>query len=58
VSLPRSPRPDGGDPRVSERPEATLGYSLIGVPGVVASEIDVLPAKRRDVLEQGGIELS
>ena len=41
----------------SKRSEATLGYSLIGAPDGIADEIDVLPAKREDVLEQGGIEL-
>jgi hypothetical protein len=41
----------------SERSEAPFSYPLIGVPGVIANEIDVLPAKRRDVLEQDGIEL-
>jgi hypothetical protein len=47
----------GGVSRASERSEAAFGYPLIGVPGVIASEIDVFPAKRRDVLEQGGIAL-
>ncbi len=47
----------GGVSGASERSEATLGYPLIGVPGVIAGEVDVLPAKWRDVLEQGGIEL-
>ena len=42
----------------SERSEATFGYPFIGVPAVVASEIDVLPAKRGDVLEKARIELS
>jgi len=46
-----------GVSRASERSEGTLGYPFIGVPGVIAGEIDVLPAKRRDVLEQGRIEL-
>jgi hypothetical protein len=32
------------------RSEATLGYPLIGVPGLIAGEFDVLPAKRGDVL--------
>jgi len=35
-------RTAGGGSRVSERPEAILGYPFIGVPGVIASEIDVL----------------
>lgn len=47
----------GGVSWASEGSEASLGYPLIGVPGVIAREIDVLPAKRRDVLEEGGIEL-
>jgi hypothetical protein len=47
----------GGVSRASERSEAAFGYPLIGVPGVIASEIDVFPPKRRDVLEQGGIAL-
>ena len=42
---------------VLERPVATLSYPFIGVPGVVASEIDVLPTERRDMLEQVWIEL-
>ncbi len=36
----------GGVSGVSERSEAAPGYTLIGVPGVIAGEIDVLPAKR------------
>jgi hypothetical protein len=47
----------GGVSRASKRSEAAFGHPLIGVPGVIAREIDVLPAKRRGVLEQGGIEL-
>jgi len=47
----------GGVSWDSERSEASFGNPLIGVPGVIAREIDVLPAKRRNVLEQGGIEL-
>jgi len=47
----------GGDSGASERSEATLDYPLIGVPGVISGEVDVLPAKRRDVLKQGRIEL-
>ncbi len=43
-------RRGGGVSRASERSEATLGHPLIVVPGVIAREIDVLPAKRRDVL--------
>ena len=38
--------------RASERSEATLGYPLVVVPGIIAGEIDVLPAQRRDVLDQ------
>jgi hypothetical protein len=44
-------RAAGGVSRVSEGSEATLGYPFIGVPGVIASEIDVLPAERGGVLE-------
>ena len=44
-------RRTGGVSGVSERSEATLGSPLIDLPGVIAGEIDVLPAKRRNVLE-------
>jgi hypothetical protein len=44
-------RAAGGISRGSEGSEATLGYPFIGVPGVIASEIDVLPAERGGVLE-------
>ena len=47
----------GGVSRASKRSEAAFGHPLIGVPGVIAREIDVLPAKRRDMLEQCGIDL-
>jgi len=42
---------------VTEGSKATLGNPFIGVPGVIAGEIEVFPAKRGDMLEQGGIEL-
>ena len=42
---------------VSERPEATSDYPFIGVPGVIAGEIDVLPAERGDMLKQGWLKL-
>jgi hypothetical protein len=45
-----TPRRSGGFSRASKRSEATFSYPLISVPVVVASEIDVFPAKRRDVL--------
>jgi len=50
-------RSDGGVSGASEGSKATLGNPFIGVPGVIAGEIEVFPAKRGDMLEQGGIEL-
>ncbi len=52
----RTLRAAEGGSGVSERPEAAFGDTFIGVPGVIAGEIDVLPAERRDMLEQGGVE--
>jgi hypothetical protein len=40
----------------SEGSEATLGHPLICVPGVIARQIDVLPAKRGDMLKQSWVE--
>ena len=36
---------------------APLGIPFVGMPDIVASQVDVLPAERRDMLEQGRIEL-
>jgi hypothetical protein len=49
----RTAKPGSGRP---ERAEAAFGHSLIGVPEIVARQADVLPAERRDVLEQGRID--
>jgi hypothetical protein len=35
---------------------STLSYPFVGMPGVVACEVDVLPAERGDMLEQGRID--
>ena len=40
----------------SERSEATHGHPFICVPGVIAGEIDALPAERRDMLKQRRIK--
>jgi hypothetical protein len=52
----RTLRPVEGGSGVSERPKAAFGDPFIGAPSVIAGEIDVLPAKRRDMLQQGGVE--
>lgn len=46
-SLDRSQEPTG-KPQGSE----AFGHLLLGIPGIDAGEIDVLPAERREVLEQ------
>jgi len=52
----RTLRAGGGGSGVSELPEAAFGDPFIGAPRIIAGEIDVLPAERRDMLQQGGVE--
>ena len=37
----------------TERPEAVRAEAAAGAPEVIAGEVDVLPAERRDMGEQG-----
>jgi len=40
----------------SKRSEASLTHPFVRVPGVIAGEVDLLPAERRDMPEQGAVE--
>ena len=43
--------------RGAQGPESAFGDALVGVPHVVARQVDVIPAKRRDMRDQAFVDL-